>query len=148
MSQIRVDEITDEAGTGAPEITDHYKKSNILGTVSESGGVPTGAIIERGSNSNGEFVKFADGTMICQMFQDNFDFNTTGTTDFTHPVVSVNRFPVRFASIVDGSTGGSAKNEGVALLGLTGTDSNTRATVTTAKNATQDLGITVIGRWY
>jgi hypothetical protein len=37
----------------------------ILGTVSQSGGVPTGAVIERGSNSNGEFVKFADGTMIC-----------------------------------------------------------------------------------
>ena len=65
MSEIRVDNITDEAGTGSPEIVDHYKKSNILGTVSESGGVPTGAIIERGSNANGEFVKFADGTLIC-----------------------------------------------------------------------------------
>ena len=42
-----------------------YARSNILGTVSESGGVPTGAIIERGSNANGEFVKYADGTMIC-----------------------------------------------------------------------------------
>ena len=42
-----------------------YAKENILGTVSESGGVPTGAIIERGSNANGEFVKYADGTMIC-----------------------------------------------------------------------------------
>ena len=38
---------------------------NILGTVSQSAGVPTGAIIERGSNSNGEFVRFADGTQIC-----------------------------------------------------------------------------------
>ena len=65
MSEIRVDNITDEAGTGAPEIVDHYKKSNILGTVSESGSVPTGAIIERGSNANGEFVKYADGTQIC-----------------------------------------------------------------------------------
>jgi hypothetical protein len=42
-----------------------YNRGNILGTVSQSGGVPTGAIIERGSNANGEFVKFADGTMIC-----------------------------------------------------------------------------------
>jgi hypothetical protein len=39
--------------------------SAIVGTVSQSGGVPTGAIIERGSNANGEFVKYADGTMIC-----------------------------------------------------------------------------------
>jgi hypothetical protein len=37
----------------------------ILGTVSQSGGSPTGAIIERGSNSNGEYVRFADGTQIC-----------------------------------------------------------------------------------
>jgi hypothetical protein len=42
-----------------------YNQSNILGTVSESSGVPTGAIIESGSNANGEFVKYADGTMVC-----------------------------------------------------------------------------------
>ena len=45
--------------------SDVYKQDNILGTVSQSGGVPTGAIIERGSNSNGEFIKYADGTLIC-----------------------------------------------------------------------------------
>lgn len=44
---------------------DAYGKSNILGTVSQSGGVPAGAIIERGSNANGEYVKFADGYMVC-----------------------------------------------------------------------------------
>lgn len=37
----------------------------ILGTVSQASGVPTGAIIERGSNANGEYVRFADGTQIC-----------------------------------------------------------------------------------
>lgn len=42
-----------------------FNSSNILGTVSQSGGVPTGAIIERGSNANGEYVRFADGTQIC-----------------------------------------------------------------------------------
>ncbi|MFH5101210.1 integrase, partial [Citrobacter freundii complex sp. 2024EL-00219] len=36
-------------------------KADVVGTVSQSGGVPTGAIIERGSNSNGEYTKFADG---------------------------------------------------------------------------------------
>lgn len=40
---------------------------NMVGTVSQSGGVPTltSAIIERGSNANGSYVKYADGTMIC-----------------------------------------------------------------------------------
>ncbi|MFP3384267.1 hypothetical protein R0J92_12155, partial [Tritonibacter sp. SIMBA_163] len=38
---------------------------NLLGTVSHFGGTPTGAVIERGSNANGEYVRFADGTQIC-----------------------------------------------------------------------------------
>jgi hypothetical protein len=42
-----------------------YDTGCILGTVSESSGVPTGAIIEQGSNANGEYVRFADGTQIC-----------------------------------------------------------------------------------
>lgn|GEM_PF-1262624 len=42
-----------------------FHTGNILGTVSQSGGVPTGAIIERGSNANGEYVRYADGTQIC-----------------------------------------------------------------------------------
>lgn len=36
----------------------------IVGTVSQSAGVPTGAIIERGTFTNGEYVKYADGTML------------------------------------------------------------------------------------
>lgn len=42
-----------------------YDWANILGTVSQASGVPTGAIIERGSNANGQYVRFADGTQIC-----------------------------------------------------------------------------------
>lgn len=42
-----------------------YRRSNILGIVSQSAGVPTGAIIERGSNANGDYVRFADGTLMC-----------------------------------------------------------------------------------
>lgn len=38
---------------------------NLVGTVSQSGGTPTGAIIETGSNANGTYVKYADGTMVC-----------------------------------------------------------------------------------
>nr|WP_319484517.1 DUF2793 domain-containing protein [uncultured Cohaesibacter sp.] len=42
-----------------------YSQGNILGTTAQSSGVPTGAIIERGSNANGDYVRFADGTQIC-----------------------------------------------------------------------------------
>lgn len=42
-----------------------YTQGSILGTVSQAAGVPTGAVIERGSNANGAYVKFADGTILC-----------------------------------------------------------------------------------
>lgn len=42
-----------------------YNSGSILGTVSQSAGVPTGSVIERGANANGEYVRFADGTQIC-----------------------------------------------------------------------------------
>lgn len=42
-----------------------YSRDSILGAVSQSSGVPTGAVIDRGSNANGEYVRFADGTQIC-----------------------------------------------------------------------------------
>lgn len=42
-----------------------YAKDNVVGTVSQSAGVPTGGIIEKGSNANGSYVRFADGSQLC-----------------------------------------------------------------------------------
>ena len=42
-----------------------YGPGNLLGAVAQSGGVPTGAVIERGTNANGTYVRLADGTQIC-----------------------------------------------------------------------------------
>ncbi|WP_412481654.1 phage tail protein [Pseudomonas asiatica] len=39
--------------------------ADIVGTVSQSGGVPTGAIIEYGNNANGDYYKLASGLMVC-----------------------------------------------------------------------------------
>ena len=61
--------ILDDASAAAVlstlDIADAYKKRNVIGPVGQSGGVPTGSMIESGSNANGTYVKFADGTMIC-----------------------------------------------------------------------------------
>lgn len=51
--------------TGAALGADIYHRTSILGTVSQSGGVPTGALIERDSGANGAYVRLADGTQIC-----------------------------------------------------------------------------------
>lgn len=45
--------------------SDAYHRGNLLGVVTQSGGLPTGAVIERGQNANGTYVRFADGTQIC-----------------------------------------------------------------------------------
>jgi hypothetical protein len=37
----------------------------IVGTVSQVGGVPTGAIIEQGSNANGNYIRYANGVQEC-----------------------------------------------------------------------------------
>ena len=73
-----------------------YSQSNILGTVSQSGGVPTGAIIERGSNANGEFVKYADGTLICST-NVVISYNTTSFQVFDLPHSSISSTLGRFS---------------------------------------------------
>lgn len=52
-------------GSGWSPWVEIFHQGSILGTVSQSGGVPTGRVIERGSNANGGYVRFADGTQIC-----------------------------------------------------------------------------------
>ena len=42
-----------------------FTAGSILGAVSQSGGVPTGRLFERGSNANGEFLRLPDGTQEC-----------------------------------------------------------------------------------
>lgn len=42
-----------------------YHLGNVLGSVSQSVGIPTGGLIETGSNANGRYVRYADGTQMC-----------------------------------------------------------------------------------
>ena len=69
-----------------------YSRDSIVGMVAQLSGVPTGSIIEYGSNANGSYLKFADGTMICaklHAFPENSN-NNAGT------VIS---YPATFASV-------------------------------------------------
>lgn len=61
-----------------------YRRGNVLGTTSQSGGIPTGSLIERGSNANGTYAKFADGTMICTVSAITSD--AAGLIDWVFPV--------------------------------------------------------------
>lgn len=54
----------DSTGSPGPWVSMYHNRS-IVGTVSQSSGVPTGAIMEAGSNGFGEYTKYADGRLIC-----------------------------------------------------------------------------------
>ena len=124
-----------------------------VGTVSQSGGVPTGAIIERGSNANGEYVKFADGTMICVstnrslVFENASNMRTTWT------------YPASFASIsfVTGNLISSALGITRQFSQIGAYDRNTTWAYVSALSLAQfvsgdaalgTMDCYAIGRWY
>jgi hypothetical protein len=68
-----------------------FNNRNILGTVTQVGGVPDGAIIERGSNANGSYTRWADGTQICW----NAAGITTNPAAFSDTPVSIDSNKLR-----------------------------------------------------
>lgn len=71
--------------------------ADIVGVVSQDAGGPTGAIIERGSNASGEYVKFADGTMICT-WSGSVNYNLTNQYGANYFAVGSWSFPAQFAN--------------------------------------------------
>jgi hypothetical protein len=66
-------------------------RAPLVGTVSQSGGVPTGSVFEANTNGNGSFVKHADGSMECRVRLDPGLVQPNGT-------ISANwAFPAVFA---------------------------------------------------
>lgn len=71
-----------------------YTNANVIGAVAVSGIVPTGAIIETGTNASGTYTKYADGTLICQgsiadlAVGANAQATLSGNGTFAHPFVS------------------------------------------------------------
>lgn len=129
-----------------------YLQSNILGTVSQAGGVPTGAIIERGSNANGEYVRFADGTQICWM---------TPSTALATPTATGSGFQSASALAVDFPAVFSAAPVAAALAAYGGSGSRgwlSTSAITTARvdliaHAFKSDGTVVarcvaVGRWF
>lgn len=124
-----------------------YDRGNILGTVSQSAGVPTGAIIERGSNANGEYVKYADGTMIC--FSPGLAGTGTWTVSgsqyyqglaaWTHPATFIGQvFPYCFDADSVNVFGGASD--------VSGASSRLFANVNTF--GTREGRVVAIGRWF
>ncbi|QXI45159.1 hypothetical protein HU734_010480 [Pseudomonas wayambapalatensis] len=126
---------------------------NIVGTATQVSGLPTGAVIERGSNANGQYIKFADGTLICwgtfttpafSTTATNFLGSTSGITYFQNAAFS---FPVAFSgSISVIPTISSGNGFGARLAGLTQSGATVQAY--SSQTGAVDISWIAIGRWY
>lgn len=129
--------------------------SDILGTTSQSGGVPTGAIIERGVSSGGEYVKFADGTMICVriLATASYAFTTSAGSLWRTPTFNLG-FGVTFAAVPAVIlTASRPSDDDFILSARTGSITTSSVSCYLASNlTTASLGasiiITTIGRWF
>lgn len=135
------------AGTEWGSWYELYHRGNIVGTVSQTSNIPTGAVIERGSNANGEYVKFADGTMMC------FFVKPVGL--LTQSAYNQRRYtwPATFAvaPTVSVSIAGGLGTAGEWIT-LSAEDSSTSGFIcvllTSSTIASPSLYVIATGRWY
>ena len=93
--------VRDRDGTGWTDWAEIFNQASVVGAVGQSGGVPTGAVIERGSNANGDYVRFADGTQICMITKSLglITANGAGTAVDPYRTASVDgNWPASFAA--------------------------------------------------
>lgn len=139
---------------GVAPVANAYSRNNILGTVSQSLGVPTGALIEKGSNTNGQYARFADGTQIC--WNDNIAITaTTATTalvSWSFPsVFSSANYTVSPPVLTSVGSFTGAKRTG---LPYRSTASASSCEIGFLSNALWTIGdsstatVTAIGRWF
>ena len=137
-----------------------YDTQNVLGAVSQSGGVPTGAIIQRGSNSNGKFVRFADGTQMC-WHTINLEFSNASTcqTDWFFPaefsLVGSHSGVIDYGATIGNVAPSTADLQGVGYTNSGSNNAIWRAVVRRRGGATNFVSgnfvrvrLFVIGRWF
>ena len=121
-----------------------------------------GAIIERGTNANGEYVRFADGTQLCWYRLSLGSILSAGSSTFADPYRSAPigwTFPAVFVAnpVVSGiaETTNSADHTGRANYVRCGAPGTTSVTAVQAFRAsasnidmTVDANLMAIGRWF
>ncbi|MBZ3679549.1 phage tail protein, partial [Pseudomonas aeruginosa] len=123
-----------------------YSRDSILGAVSQSSGAPTGAVIQRGSNANGEFVRFADGTQICIVTLLG-DGSQQPNTSISLPLPAA--FLGNWTTGVSVSWASHASNPSVANgLKVAYANGSTLFFILQDALATNRLIFTLVGRWF
>ena len=139
-----------QAQLNALPVAELYRRSNILGTVSQLAGVPTGAIIERGSNANGEYVRFADGTQICsrEVFFPGDGARET-YVEYTWPAVFANtKYTVELNPDAYGYLVTNIKPSAKPGQDISRTLSTNSSSITVSGGGGFAINVTAIGRWF
>jgi hypothetical protein len=126
-----------------------FRRANILGAVSQSGGVPTGAIIEEGSNANGNFTKYANGTVIMSMRRGESRAESgVVTTNVTLPLTLSENISDGPGSVT--ATLNSAAPQTATSISVTDTDSTTDIDVKILRSNSTNTNfyVTLVGRWF
>jgi hypothetical protein len=119
----------------------------IVGTVSQSGGNPTGALFELGSGSNGLYARFANGSQICShtLAAGNVDVATgsvfrSATFTWTFPA-AFSVAPAVSPCSASISLWGSAAVPSTTACGL-------RLLSPVTIGTSQDAQVIAVGRWF
>lgn len=135
-----------------PDGKDFFNQGNVVGTVSQSGGVPTGAVVERGSNANGEYIRFADGTQICTGRTGSVDIISGESAEFSKTLPAAFSGAIRLSfmqSTVHGDSKAAATTCGRSTTAPTGGTVYLRAASTLIGTAfSVSFDIIAIGRWF
>ena len=124
-----------------------YSRGNLLGTVSQTAGVPTGAVIERTTGANGSTVRFADGTMICTHSL-SFASTATATGALFTSASQAWTFPATFA-VTPTVTGAASTLTRWVAIGTTSTTSANVAVLSSVTSATAATArLMAVGRWF
>jgi hypothetical protein len=123
-----------------------YHQGSILGTVAQGAGVPTGALIERGSNANGEYVRYADGTQICTSPVLTFAPQTASNGVYISDPQTWT-YPASFSFV--GSGGATCVNDSMAWATATSGSSASEIRVIRPASATsRQVRAFAVGRWF
>lgn len=112
-----------------------YGPGNLVGAVSQSAGQPTGAVFERGSDGNGDWLRYGDGTQLVWGLR---------------PAGSLWTFPQSFVSApVVAATATQATARMTAVTGATATSATPHSYDSAgAAQSGEDLSCFAVGRWF
>lgn len=117
-------------------------RSGWVDTVSETSGVPTGGIIERGSDANGEYVRYADGTQECWI--NLFTTASSAAATWTFPAAFLDNTKVSVQA-----TNAETTLRHFSVTTITQTTANIRSWDNSGSEAvTPQCRLHAIGRWF